>query len=169
MSLDNTKLFEFLKEVDQELARKVTVIAVGGTAMTLLGVKASTIDVDFTIPKDDYAEFVMALNAVPHGFKVDHYKDGAVFSRILPKDYIVKSSLVKTRMKNITLYALSPTDIIVTKIGRLNDRDKDDIATCIEKFKITKSHIAKRAAKIEYVEREENYMINLQHVLKTFF
>lgn len=169
MSLDSTRLLEFLQEVDKETMQKVTVVAVGGTAMTLLMAKASTIDVDFTIPKDDYAEFVRALDNIPHGFKIDNYKDGAVFSQILPKDYIAKSIRIKTKMKNIELYALSPTDIIVTKIGRLNDRDKEDIAICIKKFKITKAHITKRASEIEYVGREENYAINLQHVLKAFF
>jgi phosphorylcholine metabolism protein LicD len=169
MSLDNTTLLEFLGEVDKELRRKVVVVAAGGTAMTLLRAKASTIDVDFTISQEDYEEFVRALNAVPHGFKVDHYKDGAVFSQILPADYIIKSGSIITKMRNITLKALSPIDIIVTKIGRLNDRDKDDIAKCIQKFKITKSQITKRAAEVEYVGREENYEINLNHVLKNFF
>jgi len=33
MSLDNTKLLDFLGEIDKELTRKITVIAVGGTAI----------------------------------------------------------------------------------------------------------------------------------------
>src|SRR6185437_5874552 len=169
MSLDNIKLLDFLGEIDKELERKIVVVAVGGTAMTLLKAKASTIDVDFTIPKEDYYEFVRALDAIPHGFKVDHYKDGAVFSQILPADYIVKSIIVRTKMKNITLMTLSPIDIIVTKIGGLNDRDKEDIAQCIKKFKVTRSQITKRAAEVEYVGREENYDINFTHVLKKFF
>ena len=41
---------DFLEELDKELERKITVVAVGGTAMTLHNTKASTIDVDFTIP-----------------------------------------------------------------------------------------------------------------------
>ena len=49
MSLDNTKLLDFLGEVDKELSRKIVVVAIGGTAMTLVKAKPSTIDVDFTI------------------------------------------------------------------------------------------------------------------------
>ena len=169
MSLDNTKLLDFLGEIDKELKRKIVVVAVGGTAMTLLKAKQSTIDVDFTMPGEDFDEFRRVLKSVPHGFQVDTYKDGAVFSQILPADYITKSKTIRTKMKNITLKALSPLDIIVTKIGRLDDRDKEDIAKCIRKFKITKSQIARRAAEVEYVGREENYEINLQHVLKKFF
>src|SRR5438445_1101735 len=144
MSLDNTKLLNFLEEIDKELTRRITLVAAGGTAMTLLKAKPSTIDVDFTLPGEDYTEFTRILEIVPHGFKVDTYNDGAVFSQILPTDYIKKSKTIKTKMENIDLKALSPIDIVVTKIGRLNDRDKEDIETCIKKFKLTKNQIVKR-------------------------
>ena len=59
MSLDNTRLLDFLGEIDRELSRKickymvmdkqVVIVAVGGTAMTLVNAKPSTIDIDFTI------------------------------------------------------------------------------------------------------------------------
>lgn len=41
MSLDNTKLLDFLKEIEKELTRKIVLVAVGGTAMTLLKAKSS--------------------------------------------------------------------------------------------------------------------------------
>jgi len=55
MPLDQSKLFGFLEELDKELQREITIVAVGGTAMTLLNVKSSTMDVDFMIP-DEYFE-----------------------------------------------------------------------------------------------------------------
>lgn len=72
-------------------------------------------------------------------------------------------------MKLMQLRALDPLDIIATKIGRLNERDKEDIASCIERFNLPKSEIQNRSKQVEYVGREENYEINLQHVLKKFF
>ena len=57
MSLDNAKLLDFLGEMDKELSRKIAVVAVGGTAMTLVDAKPSTIDIDFTIPGENYDEF----------------------------------------------------------------------------------------------------------------
>jgi len=42
MSLDNTKLLDFLGEVDKELSHKIVVVAVGGTAMTLVKAKPQT-------------------------------------------------------------------------------------------------------------------------------
>lgn len=169
MSLNKKQLLDFLEELDKELERKITVVAVGGTAMTLHNAKASTIDVDFTIPTEDYTEFHRVLDLVPHGFKVDTWNNGMVFSQDLPEDYLEKSKAVRTKMKNMNLKTLDPLDIIVTKMGRLNARDKEDIATCIKKFKITKSQIKKRAKQVVYVGREENYEINLNHVIKKIF
>ncbi len=34
MSRDNTKLLDFLDEIDRELERRIVIVAVGGTAMT---------------------------------------------------------------------------------------------------------------------------------------
>ena len=169
MSLNKKQLLEFLGELDKKLEREITVVAVGGTAMTLHNAKASTFDVDFTIPAKDFSEFDKVLDLVPHGFKVDIWNNGMVFSQDLPDDYLEKSKYIRTKMKNIRLGVLDPLDIIVTKIGRLNARDKEDIATCIKKFKITKTAIRKRAKQVIYVGREENYEINLNHVTKNFF
>ena len=52
-TIDRNQLLGFLEEVEKELAKKVTLVAAGGTAMTLLNAKPSTTDVDFTIPGRD--------------------------------------------------------------------------------------------------------------------
>jgi hypothetical protein len=168
MPLDSSDLILFLEEVQKELSRGITIVAVGGTALTLLGVKPSTRDIDLTIPGDDYDEFQNALKSTPHGFKVDCWKDGAVFSQMLPGDYLRRSEDIR-RLKRIRLKALSPVDIVVTKIGRLDDRDKEDIEACIKKFKLRRNQITKRAERVEYVGRRENYETNLRYVLKNFF
>ncbi|MGI0083329.1 MAG: DUF6036 family nucleotidyltransferase [Nitrosopumilaceae archaeon] len=169
MSLDNTRLLDFLGELDKELSRKIIVVAVGGTAMTLLKVKSSTIDVDFTIPGEYYDEFEAVLKIVPHGFTVHCFHDGAVFVNMLPGDYLKKSIQIKTKLKNIELRALHPVDIVVTKIGRLDDRDQQDIESCIKNFKLKKNEIVKRSGQLGYAANEANYRTNLQHVIKKFF
>jgi hypothetical protein len=50
MSLDRAKLMDFLSLVGAEVRRKITLVAAGGTALTLLDVKPSTIDLDLTGP-----------------------------------------------------------------------------------------------------------------------
>ena len=155
--------------MDKELGRSVILVAVGGTALTLLSAKSSTIDVDFALPSDDYDEFKKTLKIVPHGFEVHCFHDGMIFSQGLPDDYLRKTALVKTKMKNINLRTLSPLDIVVTKIGRLDDRDKQDIRACIDKFDLTKTQVSKRAKRVDYVGREKNYQINLKYVVTNFF
>ena len=54
-----------------------------------------------------------------------------LFSQDLPGDYLEKSRPARAKMKNTRLRVLVPLDIIVTKIGRLNERDKEDVMRCI--------------------------------------
>ncbi len=49
--LDKNELLEHMRVWNQFFKRKVHLIACGGTAMTLLGVKESTKDIDFMVPK----------------------------------------------------------------------------------------------------------------------
>ena len=49
--LNKNHLLEILGEWNRFLKRKIHLIACGGTAMTLMGVKSSTKDVDFIAPK----------------------------------------------------------------------------------------------------------------------
>lgn len=168
MSLDKSSLLGFLEEVDKELETPITLVAVGGTALTLLDAKASTMDVDFTIPGRDYAVFKETLGRIPHGFKADCWKDGMVFSQILPDDYLKRSISIR-KMRHIHLRALNPVDIVVTKIGRLDARDNQDIETAVRKFKLRKSQVVKRARQVEYVGRNENYETNLNYVLRNLF
>ncbi|MHB2035758.1 MAG: DUF6036 family nucleotidyltransferase [Nitrososphaerales archaeon] len=166
--LDKTRLLSFLEIVSKELVSNLVLVAAGGTAMTLLGLKPSTIDVDFTAPASDLHEFRNALRSIPHGFKRDSWEDGAIFSQILPADYLNRSVPIE-KIGKIELRALHPIDIVVTKIGRLDERDKQDIEVCIRKYKLTNKQVTKRANQVEYVGRGQNYHINLQHVLKQFF
>jgi hypothetical protein len=145
------------------------VVAVGGTAMTLLNAKPSTIDVDFTIPSEYYSEFETAKKIVQTGFEVHLFRDGAVFINLLPEDYLKRSSLIETKLKNIELRALHPVDIIVTKTGRLDGRDEQDIESCIKKFNIQKNEIIKRASEMGYAGNDDVFEINLQTILKKFF
>ena len=169
MSLDNTKLLDFLGEVDKELSHKIVVVAVGGTAMTLVKAKPSTIDIDFTIPGEFYDEFAKAKKIVNPGFRVDLFHDGAVFTTMLPEDYLKKSKLIRTSLKNLQLRTLDPVDIIITKIARLDKRDEQDIESCIKKFKIKKSQITKRAKEIGYAGNDKVFKGNLEIMLKKFF
>lgn len=167
--MDKSMLIGLLEQVDKELNRRIDLVAVGGTAMTLLDLKPSTIDIDFDLTSEDSGELEKALNAIPHGFRIDIFMDGLIFSQQLPDGHLERSIPIKTGLRKIRLHALHPLDIVASKIGRLNERDLQDIEACIREFKLTKGEIEKRAKQVEYIGREENYIINMNCVLKRFF
>ena len=76
--LDKNRLLDILGEWNRFLKRKVHLIACGATAMTLIGVKPSTKDIDFIVPKvreyDYLTEQLKALGykrATGSGWKQD--------------------------------------------------------------------------------------------------
>ena len=170
MPCDKSALFGFLSVLNEDLTKKITLVAAGGTAMTLLDLKSSTIDIDFTIPGCDRVDFEQALKSDPPGYKVDRWTDGCIFCQTLPSDYLEKSIKIK-EFSHISLRALQPTDIIVTKIGRLNERDLQDIEACVKKANVSEAEIRERALLVvqTYVGPEENYLYHLNLVLDKFF
>ena len=63
--LNKKTLLEKLGEWNSFLRRKVSLIACGGTALTLLDVKASTKDVDFMVPEEtDYRYLTKTLKSL---------------------------------------------------------------------------------------------------------
>jgi hypothetical protein len=169
MQFKKTALIEFLGLVDEELDKPIDLIAVGGTAMTLLNLKASTRDIDFNLSGNDVEMFNKVLAQIPHGFEIHIYADGLIFSQQLPDDFIKKCIAIETKCIKIKLFALHPIDIVVSKIGRLNSRDLQDIETCIKKSKLTRAQIEKRGEQVEYVGKEENYRNNLRSIIERFF
>jgi len=166
MPLNAKNLMEFLEIVDKELKELVELTAVGGTAMTLLELKDSTIDIDFDVETKHVETFRKTLESLSHGYKIDLFHGGMVFSQQLPRDWVDKRIPIKRGFTNIRLYALHPIDIVASKVGRLNDRDIDDIRACIQKHKLTKQMIKSRARKVQYVGNDENYRSNLRYVLE---
>jgi hypothetical protein len=59
--LNKDQLLEELTLWNRFIKRKVHLIACGGTAMTLLGVKPSTKDVDFMVPNVDEYEYLIKM------------------------------------------------------------------------------------------------------------
>jgi|SRR3989338_9861216 len=163
--IGKTQLIVWIKKADRKISRKITVVAVGGTAMTLLGLKPSTRDVDFCISSEDKQEFKKAIDKA---FKVDLFFDGYIFSEQLPDDYAEKSKEI-LRLKNITLKTLGPEDIVITKSARLNARDEEDIQA-IAKY-VKKEELIERFNQVigTYAGKEEDYRMNFEVVLKRYF
>ncbi len=59
--LTKNRLLDILGEWNRFLKRRVHLIACGGTAMTLLGVKPSTKDIDFIAPREREHDYLVFL------------------------------------------------------------------------------------------------------------
>ena len=73
------------------------------------------------------------------------------------------------KLGKIELRVLSPVDIVVTKLGRLDDRDLADIEECIKRFKLQRRAICQRAERVQYVGNDSIFQYNLKTVLDRFF
>lgn len=68
LRINKQKLLDTISLWDGFLKRKVSLIACGGTALTLLGVKDSTKDIDLIVPKE--SEYDYLLNSLKQlGYK----------------------------------------------------------------------------------------------------
>ena len=163
--IDKSELIAWLKGVDKRLRKSMTVIALGGTAMTLLGLKSSTIDVEFCVASEDRKIFE---NALDKRFKVDIFTDGYIFSEQLPDDYAERSKDVLA-LKHIQLKVLNPLDIVITKTARLNARDEEDIQA-IAAY-VDKEELLQRFEKVvpTYSGKEEEYRRNFDYIVERYF
>lgn len=158
-------LVAWLGKIDRKLQRNITLVAVGGTAMTLLSLKPSTIDVDFSLSRED--KILFEKNLIK-GWKVDLFVDGYIFSEQLPSDYIDKAKHILS-LKHIELKALDPVDIVITKAARLNARDEEDIQALVAYVK--KEELVARFEMVvgTYMGKEEDYRYHFQIILHRFF
>lgn len=164
--IDKKDLLDWLVKKSKLLPQKITLIAVGGTAMTLLSLKASTIDIDFCcISREEKNIFEKTLDGM---FKIDLFVGGYIFSEQLPTDYveIAKEILL---LPKLTLKALHPIDIIITKAARFNARDEEDIAVLAKQ--VEKEELLKRFNIVvkTYAGNEQQYNTHMQVIIKRFF
>jgi len=168
--IDKNGLLGVLHKIDLELKNTITIVAIGGTAMTLLGIKEATKDIDFNIPSDnDYNEFERVINEIGFNIKIDYFKENMILTEALPKDYLKNAIKYEHNFNKIKLYILNPIDIVCSKIARLSDRDIEDIKTCIKYYNITKSQIEERALQYGHAGSDQLYYDNLQVALEILF
>lgn len=155
MEINPATLTEIILEFDKYLPRKLDLIAVGGTALTLLGKKASTRDIDFCfLDKGSLHSFVSVAEKLGYkragpnrfigkGIAIDVYQNGYIFCVQLQNDYAKRAIKIK-EMQKIDLYCLMPMDILITKAARFNDRDKEDMLAIIQSFDVDQKELVIR-------------------------
>lgn len=181
--IDKEGLITRLIAWNRFLKKRIRLIACGGTALTLLGVKPSTKDIDFLVPDIGEYEYLMKLlrrlgykSASGSGWARD---DGFVFD-LFPGKRVHTTELLASPLENsnnipvkelsyIYLGILNYDDLLISKLFRgssvdiddclmlIKEKEKEiDIVEFIERFKKTAS----------YDVSEERVNKNLDHFLR---
>lgn len=181
--IDQQGLLDRISAWDGFLKRKVHLIACGGTAMTLLGVKASTKDIDLLVPNEDEHDYLVNILrqlgyksvsgwgwAREDGFIFDLFRGNSIHTTQLLESPLEKgnNSLFK-EFNHIYLGILNYYDIIISKLFRGTGVDNED---CLLLLKAKRGEID--LAKLEkrfretagYDVSEGAVMKNLEHFLR---
>ncbi|MFA5363416.1 MAG: DUF6036 family nucleotidyltransferase [Candidatus Omnitrophota bacterium] len=181
--INKTGLLDRLAAWDSFLKRKVSLIACGGTAMTLLNIKESTKDIDLIVPVEKGYDYLVNIlpelgyrNASGWGWARD---DGFVFDLFRGKRVhtteLLESPLEKGKHTLVKEYAhiylgvLNPYDIIITKLFRAAQVDIEDCLMLV-KHEIHKINWEKLDARFRetasYDVSEENVIKNWEHFVR---
>ncbi|MDP4012256.1 MAG: DUF6036 family nucleotidyltransferase [Candidatus Nanoarchaeia archaeon] len=136
---------EFLSRLNSVIKKKVTVVLIGGSALSTLGLKSTTEDVDIVCRSSEpiVANFCREY-LKRYKVKVEFFVDG-LFKNIRIKDYLESAyPYVQDEFQNLDIKLLSLPDIILTKISRSLPRDFEDIARVLQKQEISETELDKR-------------------------
>lgn len=176
-SLSDQDLLDTLDNWDSLMNFRVRLIACGGTALTLLKIKDSTRDIDFTVPMqkeyDRLMKFLEDLGYEEKGGGLAHDDDPNFIyqfwcgNKVFTTDLLDspldpgKHILIK-RWGHIYLAALNLTDLIITKMFRGTPVDRDD---CIAAFATGQ---VKAEELLERYSEAARYDLNPEKVMKNF-
>jgi hypothetical protein len=134
------KLLDRLRLWNGYLRRRVRLVACGGTAMTLLGFKESTKDIDLMVPEPkEYEYLIRTLTSIGYSrttengwrtediFIFDIYRGNCVHTTELLDSPLQKGNhTVVQNLSRIQLSVLNDYDLIITKLFRGTAVDFED-------------------------------------------
>ncbi|HAX61137.1 MAG TPA: hypothetical protein DCX95_01055 [Elusimicrobia bacterium] len=176
--INKQELLERLSVWESFLKRKVSLIACGGTAMTLLGIKDSTKDIDLLIPAPkQYKYLINILKQLGYkpvtgngwaregDFVFDLFKGKSIHTtELLDSPLKEDKHIFIAELNHIYLGALNYYDLIISKIFRSLSVDTED---CITLIKAKKSEIDFKKLKRLYYETA-SYDVSEDTVIKYF-
>jgi len=150
--IDRQALLDRISAWDDFLKRKVYLIACGGTALTLLGVKASTKDIDLLVPNEDEHDYLISIlkqlgykSASGWGwsredaFIFDLFRGNSIHTTQLLEPPLNKGNhAIVKEFSHIYLGVLNYYDIIISKLFRGTFIDNED---CLALLKAKKNEI----------------------------
>jgi len=159
--INANELFSTLEAWDVfiEGREKIHLIACGGTALTLLGYKPSTVDVDFVIPVEkEYKRLTAFLAHAGYERQSGHrwQRPGeVVLFDLFAGNYVYTTGLLDSPLeegrhrkirefKRIYLGVLNPIDLIITKLFRGSEIDFQDCELLFRSEKIDMKELGER-------------------------
>ena len=181
--IDKEGLLNTISAWDGFLKRKVHLIACGGTALTLLGVKESTKDVDLIAPDTgEYDYLTSVLKQLGYrsasgwgwkrgdGFIFDLFRGKAIHTTELLESPLEKGNNITVKeFDRIYLGVLNYYDIIISKLFRASNVDMDD---CLMLAKSKRKYIDLKRLEQRFKETasfdvsEDRVSRNFEHFLK---
>ena len=159
-------LFELLNSLSRYIEEKITMYALGGTALTILGIKPSTLDIDVNIHSDLEYRYVCKIFEqigfkrigtirwrTQEGLAFDLFTGSNFLGTQLLSDGLEKSKFIKS-FGTIELRTLSLEDIIISKLARGDERDFIDIKQILGAQNIDLNYLVHR-----YKETMENSIV----------
>jgi hypothetical protein len=158
----------FLEQLDELLPEQVQVHCIGGFVVSLFyGLPRPTADVDYfaVLPGHRVNELQVlagpdSMLAKKHKLHLQHFP-----AISLPEDYDARlSEIYPGRFKNLHLYAPDPYDLILSKLERNSQKDRDDIAFLAECLHLTPVVLRGRYQKElrPYLANESRYDLTIE-------
>jgi len=165
-NLNAQELFDLLSSLAPYVESPLHMYALGGTALTIRGIKQSTRDIDINFEnKQQYTYATKIFSQVgfiqsstlrwitQEGLAIDVFFGENILGTQLLNDALKKAKKEQV-FGNITLYTLAFEDIIISKLARGDERDFDDIKAIFEHAPINLQSLAAR-----YKETMENSVV----------
>jgi hypothetical protein len=161
------RLFTLLESLSKFIDVKIKLYALGGTALTILRMKKSTLDVDLNIRSEKEYEYLCRIFEQigftraggirwisQEGLAFDLFHGSNIMGTHLLSDCLEKSTFIKS-FGTLELYTLSLQDVIISKLARGDTRDFEDIKCIFDKEKIDLHELVNR-----YRETMENSIVS---------
>jgi len=165
-------ILKIVDQIDSSLknhVKKINIYCVGGTALTMIGKKYSSTDIDFIVPHEDLATITSITAEIEYKEKIAIDVTDALglwgnnMGYALPPDYKERSRKISS-CENLNLFVLCELDLLVTKAIAGRQKDHDDIRRLVKKIK--KQDVIERFKQYKLPTKIKN---NLENNLKDFF
>ena len=162
---------------------KIHLVACGGTALSLLGYKESTKDVDLLVPNEkEYERLVRFLTRAGYEKATGHAwkrPDDVIQYDLYPGKRVFQTELIRSPLeegghkklwegKKISLGVLNSVDLIITKLFRGSEVDVEDCLTLLHHEAVDLRVLeAQYRETAQYETSEERVIKNLEYFLRT--